>query len=149
MFLDLPVNDMAHFALLDENNVVTRVDLVEDYKCTDAHGKVVEKKGVDFLQLLYGDDTNWKQTSYTGRIRKNFASIGGVYDPTLDAFIPQKPYRSWILDDDTCMWYAPVPKPDLENWYEWDEENVSWKLVGELMTEEEKMYVDSLKKDEN
>jgi len=135
---------MAHFALLDENNIVTRVDMVEDYHCSDIHGRVIEEIGVEFLKTVYGEESNWKQTSYTGRIRKNYAGIGFVYDPSIDAFVPPKPFDSWILDPHTAVWCPPIPKPDAEKWYDWDDENQSWVDRGILFDEEAKLYFDSL-----
>jgi len=140
---------MAHFALLDETNTVTRVDLVEDHHCTDIHGKVVEDRGIAFLKSIYGENSNWKQTSYTGRIRKNFAGCGFSYDPSIDAFIPPKPHSSWILDQNTATWWAPKPKPDMEKWYEWNEETLDWIDKGVLFSEEDKLYLNSVIENED
>jgi hypothetical protein len=71
----------------------------------------------------------WIQTSYTGSIRKNFAGIGFTYDKDRDAFIPPQPYASWVLNEETCNWEAPVPYPADSNEYKWNEETQSWELI--------------------
>ena len=80
-----------------------------------------EQAGVDFLNNLYGTRDVWKQTSYNGNIRKNFAGIGFTYDQTRDAFIPPKPFASWTLNETTCLWEPPIVKPTTGN-YTWNEE---------------------------
>ena len=106
---------MAHFAEIDEYNIVTRV-LVFNNNYTSS----------DCTALLGG---NWIQTSYNNNIRKNFASIGYTYDKTKDAFIAPKPYPSWTLVEDTCQWTAPVTYPDDGKHYSWDEDTTSWKEI--------------------
>lgn len=115
---------MAHFAELDENNVVTRVIVVANKDTADANGNEVESIGVAFCQRLFGG--NWKQTSYHGNIRKNYAGIGYTYDAAIDAFVPPKPYPSWVLNPDTAQWEAPVPMPTDGKMYSWDEATQSW-----------------------
>jgi hypothetical protein len=110
---------MAHYAFLDENNIVTEVIA-----------------GIDETELIDGlDPETWygnfrgqicKRTSYNGNIRKNYAGIGYTYDSDRDAFIPPKPYPSWILNEDTCNWELPTPKPTDDKFYTWDEETLSW-----------------------
>ena len=102
---------MAHFAELDSNNIVLRVLVVGNNDCLDDDNKESESVGISFLQNLYGSDTIWKQTSYNGKIRKNYAGIGYTYDQTRDAFIPAKPFNSWVLNETTCLWEAPVAYP--------------------------------------
>ena len=102
---------MAHFAELDSNNIVLRVLVVGNDDCLDDDNKESESVGISFLQNLYGSDTIWKQTSYNGKIRKNYAGIGYTYDQTRDAFIPAKPFNSWVLNETTCLWEAPVAYP--------------------------------------
>lgn len=121
---------MAHFAQLD-NGVVTQVLVVNNDVITDNKGKEQEALGVAFLQSLFGADTQWVQTSYNNKFRKRYASIGHTYDAALDAFIPPKPYDSWILNTDTCTWIAPVPRPDDDAIYKWDEEQGAWILVSD------------------
>ena len=116
---------MAHFAQLDSNNVVTQVIVVGNKDTADANGVEKEHIGAAFCEKLFGG--NWKQTSYNGTVRKNYAGIGYTYDSTRDAFIPPKPFNSWILNNETCLWEAPIPRPD-GNWY-WDEETISWKEI--------------------
>ena len=114
---------MAHFAALDENNLVTRV-LVVDNEDTAENGEEDEELGIKFLQNLFGG--TWKQTSYNGNFRKNYAGKGFTYDQSRDAFIPKKTYPSWLLDEDTCRWEAPVPCPDDDKVYVWDEVTTNW-----------------------
>ena len=102
---------MAHFSELDNNNIVLRTLVVGNNDCLDADNKESESVGITFLQNLYGSDTVWKQTSYNGNIRKNYAGIGYTYDQTRDAFIPAKPFNSWVLNETTCLWEAPVAYP--------------------------------------
>ena len=115
---------MAHFAQLDENNVVLQVIVVHNNDCLDANGNESEAIGVAFCQSLLGG--NWKQTSYNGNMRKNYAGIGYTYDAGRDAFIPSKPFASWVLNEDTCTWNSPVPYPTDSNRYSWDEATTSW-----------------------
>jgi hypothetical protein len=115
---------MAHFAKLDDNNVVLAVHVVNNDVIT-IDGVESEQAGIDFLTNLYGH-SNWKQTSYSGSMRKNYAGIGYIYDATRNAFMSKQPYESWILDEETCKWNSPVPKPTDGKYYIWDEETLSW-----------------------
>ena len=119
---------MAHFAKL-ENNVVTKVIVVSNQDILDENGQESEQKGIDFCSNLLGG--TWKQTSYNGNIRKNYAGTGYTYDEGRDAFIPPKPFNSWLLDEDTCQWKAPVDYPADGNRYTWNEETTSWDAVTE------------------
>jgi len=119
---------MAHFAKLDENNVVLEVHSVHNNELL-INGVEVEAMGIVFLVNWSGGYTNWKQTSYNGNFRKNYAGIGYTYDAQRDAFIPPKPYNSWTLNEDTCLWQAPVAHPVDDNMYEWDEESLSWRMI--------------------
>jgi len=112
---------MAYFAQLDANNDVIQVIAVSNDDCLDDDGNESEAVGVAFCQNLLGSDTNWKQTSYNANIRKNYAGIGMYYDATRDAFIPHCPHASWSLNEQTCLWDAPVDYPDDGNYYSWDE----------------------------
>ena len=113
---------MAHYAFLDGNNIVTEVIV-----------------GIDETELIDGLDTEtWygnfrdqvcKRTSYNGNYRKNYAGIGYTYDAERDAFIAPKPFESWLLDEDSCLWQAPVAYPNDGEQYIWDEESVSWKAL--------------------
>ena len=121
---------MAHFAKLGVGNIVTAVHVVSNDVAT------TEQAGVDFLNDLYKTRDVWKQTSYNTKggvhllgetpFRKNYASIGYTYNQTKDAFIPPKPFDSWILNEDTCLWEAPVAYPSDGKEYEWDESSKSW-----------------------
>jgi hypothetical protein len=112
---------MAHYAFLDDNNIVTEVIV-----------------GIDETELIEGlDPETWygnfrgqvcKRTSYNGNIRKNYAGIGFTYDSELDAFIAPKPFDSWILDEDTCQWEAPIPHPTDGFSYFWNESELAWEL---------------------
>ena len=115
---------MAHFAQLDSNNVVTNVIVVDNSDIVDGNGNESEDIGVQFCVNLLGG--TWKQTSYNGNIRKNYAAIGYTYDSTKDAFIPPKPFNSWTLNETTCIWEAPTSYPDDGNIYYWDEDTTSW-----------------------
>jgi hypothetical protein len=101
---------MAHFARLDKNNIVQEVIVVNNDVLLD-NGVESEQKGIDFCKSLYGQDTNWKQTSFNSTIRKNFAGINSIYDQTRDAFMNPQPYSSWTLNEDTCIWEPPVVYP--------------------------------------
>jgi len=127
---------MAHFAKIGKGNIVERVEVVSNDIAT------TEQAGVDFLNNLYKTRDVWKQTSYNRNFRKHFASVGYTYDQTKDAFIPPKPFSSWIFIEETYLWRAPVdipetytknltdeqgnPKPDK---YYWNENKVNWELV--------------------
>jgi hypothetical protein len=118
---------MAHFAELDENNIVTQVIVVNNAELLDDSGNESEKKGIDFCKSLFGGV--WVQTSYTASIRKHFAGVGFTYDLSKDAFIPPKPFDSWLFDEEKCSWYAPVNMVDIGKPQYWDEETLSWKAV--------------------
>ena len=111
---------MAHFAKLGVGNIVNRVEVVSNDIAVN------EQAGVDFLNNLYGTRDIWKQTSYNSNMRKNFAAIGYTYDESRDAFISPQPYPSWILDEDTCIWKAPIEVPSDDKHYFWDESSKSW-----------------------
>jgi hypothetical protein len=118
---------MAHFAELNENNEVLRVVVIANPELLDENGDEQESLGISFCNTLFGG--TWKQTSYNNNIRKNFAGIGFIYDSGRDAFIPPKPYASWVLNETTCQWEAPTTRPDDGNMYEWNEETTSWDQV--------------------
>lgn len=114
---------MAHFAQLDEQNIVTQIIVVANDELLE-NGIESETKGIAFCQSLFGGE--WKQTSYNGNIRKNYAGIGYTYDSQRDAFIPPKPYPSWTLVEETCQWTAFVAYPTDGKLYNWNEETLSW-----------------------
>ena len=124
---------MAHFAKLDENNTVTEVIVVHNNELLDENGNESEQKGIDFCASLF--DGTWIQTSYSASIRKNFAGIGFTYDATRNAFIPPKPFASWLLNEDTCNWYAPVEMVDTGKAQYWDEPTLSWIEYPEVPAE--------------
>jgi len=117
---------MAHFAKLGVGNIVEQVIVVSNDIA------ITEQAGVDFINKLYNTRDVWKQTSYNNNIRKNFAGIGYQYDQTRDAFIPKKPFNSWVLNEDTCRWEAPIPMPNdvsATKQYSWNEQTLSWDLI--------------------
>jgi len=109
---------MAHWAEIDENNIVVRVTVGSNDEPDEGYEWLIDNLG-----------GTWVQTSYNATIRKNFAGVGFSYDPERDAFIPPKPYDSWILDEDTCLWQAPLPYPEDEGTYTWNEELFAWELI--------------------
>lgn len=117
---------MAHFAQL-ENNIVQQVIVVSNQDILDENGIENEGIGIAFCSHLLGG--TWKQTSYNGNIRKNYAGIGYTYDEGRDAFIAPQPYTSWILDETTCQWKAPVDYPTDGERYTWNEETLTWDKV--------------------
>lgn len=122
---------MAHFAKLDQNNVVTEVHVVNNIELLSVDGSESEVMGVAFLISWSGGYTNWKQTSYNGKIRKNYAGIGYTYDSQRDAFIPPQPFASWVLNEETCLWDAPVAMPSDGLQYTWEESTTSREVVNE------------------
>ena len=130
---------MASFAKLNSENIVIRVESVVNNALKDSNGVEQEFIGIQFLRTLYNEpNANWKQTSYNTRrgvhnnggipFRKNHAGIGYTYDENRDAFIPPKLFNSWILNEFTCTWEAPIPRPQDGNLYMWNEETLSWDL---------------------
>jgi hypothetical protein len=117
---------LAHFAKLNEENIVTQVIVVANQDTADKDGVEVEAIGIGFCTNLLGG--NWKQTSYNGNFRKNYAGIGYKYDADLDAFIPPQPYPSWTLNSN-AKWEAPVTYPTDGKSYNWSESTQSWVEV--------------------
>lgn len=113
---------MAHFAKI-ENGVVTQVIVVDNKDTADAFGAEKEYIGAAFCERLFGGE--WKQTSYNGNRRKNYAGIGYTYNSNLDAFVPPQPFLSWVLNEDTAQWEAPVVMPTEGRWT-WDEDAKEW-----------------------
>ena len=130
---------MASFAKIENNIVITVLSVVNEV-LKDSNGIEQENIGIEFLKTLYNEpNAIWKQTSYNTKsgihteggtpFRKNHAGIGFTYDSNRDAFIPQKPYNSWLLNEQTCNWDAPVARPDDNNIYTWNEEILNWELI--------------------
>jgi hypothetical protein len=127
---------MAHFAKLGTGNIIEQVIVVSNDIAT------TEQAGSDFINKLYNTRDVWKQTSYNGNIRKNYAGVGFKYDQERDAFIAPKPYVSWILNEDTCQWEAPVAYPEtytlglleednitpVKDPYSWNESIINWEI---------------------
>ncbi len=143
---------MAYFAKLGTGNIIETVISINNSVITDANGVEQEQLGVDFINKLYNTRDVWKKTSYNtlaGKhnlsgtpFRKNYAGIGFQYDQQRDAFIPPKPFNSWILNEDTCLWESPIPYPITNNQnkinefgnpqndlYRWNEQTLSWDIV--------------------
>jgi hypothetical protein len=116
---------MAHFAKLDENNFVLEVHVVHNNELLQ-DGVESEAKGIQFLVDWSGGYQLWKQTSYNGNFRKNYAGVGWTYDASRDAFISPQPFPSWVLNEDTCLWNAPTQYPTDGQLYNWDEATTSW-----------------------
>lgn len=114
---------MAHFAKLDDNNLVIEVNVVNN-NALDASNE--EASGIAFLTEWSGGYSNWKQTSYNGKFRKNYAGPGFIYDSVRDAFISPKPYNSWVLEEETCQWVAPIAMPNDGKLYYWAETKNQW-----------------------
>ena len=130
---------MASFAKLNSENIVITVESVVNEVLKDSNGVEQESIGIQFLRTLYKEpNAIWKQTSYNTHggvhnnngtpFRKNHAGIGYIYDSQRDAFIPKKPYNSWILNDSTCNWEPPIAYPQDNNLYEWNETTKTWDL---------------------
>jgi hypothetical protein len=107
---------MSHFAEVDESNKVIRVLVGDNNLPNEGHDWFVENLG-----------GRWVQTSYNATFRKNYAGIGYTYDEELDAFIPPKPFDSWVLDEETCQWQSPIARPDDELFYSWNESELAWE----------------------
>jgi len=119
---------MSHFAKIDKDNVVIHISVVDNKDILDNSGYESEVIGIAYLQSVHGNNTNyrWKQTSYNGTFRKNYAGVGYTYDSTRDAFIAPQNYPSWILNETTCQWESPVAYPDDDKVYAWDELTTNW-----------------------
>jgi hypothetical protein len=109
---------MSHWAEIDENNIVLRVTVGDNNDPDEGYQWLIDNLG-----------GTWIKTSYNANIRKNYAGVGFLYDSVRDAFIPPKPYNSWILNEDTCNWEAPTPYPSGDGMYQWVEDDLNWQLV--------------------
>jgi len=109
---------MAHWAEIDKNNIVVRVTVGSNEDYDEGYQWLIDNLG-----------GTWIKTSYNGNIRKNYAGIGFTYDEGRDAFIPPKPFASWVLVEETCIWEAPTPMPTDGKFYDWNEPSLSWKEV--------------------
>ena len=119
---------MAHFAEINANKIVQRVIVVDNNDTLDAEGNESEAVGAAFCSNLLGGI--WKQTSYNGNIRKNYAGIGYTFDESKDAFIPPKPFSKWVLNEDTCQWEAPIAIPVEEGkMFTWNDNKGEWEEV--------------------
>jgi hypothetical protein len=114
---------MAHFAKI-ENGIVTQVIVIDNKDCSDAAGVEKEHIGAAFCERLLGG--TWKQTSYNGKMRKNYAGIGFAYNADLDAFVPPKPFASWVLNNSTAQWEPPFAMPNDGKKYYWNENINNW-----------------------
>ena len=115
---------MAHFAELNEDNLVLQVVVINDSDCLDESDNESETVGINFCKTLFGG--NWVQTSYNHSIRKNYASVGATYRADLDGFVAPCIFSSWVLDETTCKYEAPVAYPSDGKYYRWNETTTSW-----------------------
>lgn len=116
---------MAHFAKMNNENIVEQIIIISNEDLQNLEFPESEPIGQQFIQSL-GLEGSWLQTSYNHNFRKNYAGIDYLYDSIRDAFIPPKPYESWILDEETCLWIPPYPSPSPTHSYYWDEDTLSW-----------------------
>jgi hypothetical protein len=119
---------MAHFAQLNDDNLVVSVVVVNNRECLDANGEESEQVGIDYCANLFGG--RWMQTSFNGTFRKRFAAIGYSYDAVRDAFIPPRPFLSWTFNEDSYEWQPPIAQPT-NALHSWDEKNQCWQLTNE------------------
>jgi len=120
---------MAHFAKIDSNtNIVLDINVVNNEDIQNLPFPQSEPVGITFLEPWNTPGTYWKQTSYNNNFRKNHPGVGYTYDQTRDAFISPKPYDSWVLNEDTCQWEAPVAYPADGQYYFWNESIVNWEI---------------------
>jgi hypothetical protein len=125
---------MAHFAKIDnQTNIVLEVNVVDNENIENLPFPNSESLGIEFLIPWNTPDTYWKQTSYNGNFRKNYAGVGFTYDSNLDAFISPQPYPSWLLDAQICDWVAPVSYPNDGKLYDWNESTLTWDLSNEQL----------------
>ena len=121
---------MAHFAEIDSNldNVVLRVLVIGNDDILDENGEESEALGITYCKSLFGEETEWVQTSYNNNFRKNYAGAGWMYDEGRDAFVPPQPFPSWSLNEETCHYNPPVDPPNNTEQWMWDEATISWVL---------------------
>jgi hypothetical protein len=123
---------MAHFAKINSTtNLVLEVNVVNNEDVQNLAFPESEAVGITFLTPWNTEGTYWKQTSYNNNFRKNYAGIGYTYDSARDAFIPEQPFNSWFLNENTCQWEPPIAYPSDGKLYDWDEPTLSWKEVVE------------------
>lgn len=142
---------MAHFAKLDENNVVIDVVVVDNKDILDENGNEQEEIGIQFLKNLFGQDTKWIQTSYNNNIRNVFASIGSPYDPERDIFLGVRPYPSWTFNYETLGYDAPTPVPEDASdtvRYIWRESDLSWVQLTPRPDDPENFYIFNVETEE-
>jgi hypothetical protein len=124
---------MAHFAQLDENNVVINVTVVNNREIIDENGNESEEMGIEICKRVAGENTRWAQTSINHNIRGMYAGIGYTYNEENDRFYPPKPYPSWIWNEENNCWESPVPMPDPNDHfgydYGWNEEKLEWEFI--------------------
>ena len=131
---------MAHWAQIDENNIVVRVTVGNNDDPDEGYQWLIDNLGGTWIQssyntrggVHYNPETGEPSDDQSKALRYNAASVGGAYDPDRDAFIPPKNYDSWVLDGDTCLWVAPTPYPEDGEPYEWNEGTQSWDPVSEV-----------------
>lgn len=117
---------MAHFAELDENNIVIAVWKINNEDILDENGTESEQIGINLCKNLYGEEKRFVQTSYNNNFRGRYATLGFIYEETYNAFMPPKPYPSWNIDPIELLYLAPVPYPNDGLGYAWDEATLTW-----------------------
>ncbi len=120
---------MAHFANINQENIVTQVIVIDNSILLDEKGEQKEQKGIEFCKQLYGESTEWIQTSYNSSFRGTFAGIDYIYLKEKDIFIPPQPFESWNFDEIENIWKAPIEKPDNNNIWIWSEDQKKWITV--------------------
>jgi hypothetical protein len=130
---------MAHFAKINENNIVEQVIVINDNELLDGNGIEQESLGINFCKSLFGENTNWVQTSYNTfggvhklggtAFRKNYAGVGDTWRQDLDGFVSPSFYPSWILNEETCLWESPIGNPPDNKYYIWNEQSQTWDLA--------------------
>lgn len=147
---------MAHFAELDDSNVVIRVIVIDNNETKNANGVEKENIGAAYCEKHFGG--RWVQTSYNGKFRKRYAGSGFTYDAERDAFIPPKVYNSWVLDEETLEWAPPIPQPEDANLldmtkptkiYDWNEATTSWVLTTEISVEQREADLEEYRRNQN
>ena len=123
---------MAHYAEINENNEVIYVVYMDNEIIMDENNNEVEELGVQHLHYHHGVNRSWVRTSYSGSFRGKYAGVGDTYREDIDMFIGPSPYPSWILNETTGQWEPPIPYPQDNNNYTWDEELQTWNIIEEI-----------------
>ena len=120
---------MAHYAKINKDNIVETVIVADEDFIKTQEGKWVQTSYNTKNGVYYDPNSNTPSADQSKALRRNYAGIGMLYNETLDIFIPNKPFNSWVLNENTFLWEAPVTKPEDDNMYSWNEQNQSWDIV--------------------